>query len=242
MGWRVFAASAIGKQHIDAGLPCQDASAFERQGDCLIAAVCDGAGSAAHSDLGAATCAREVIQSLAAKVISLTEAEEAIKAAVIVARNTLESIATDREIPLRDLACTLVGAVLTPQGGMLFHVGDGFGIVELGEMPPVISHPENGEYANETWFVTGEDWASHLKITSFDGQAKTLALMSDGAMPFVVNRERTGLFGPFINPVGKYLAGVSEETGAAALAATLADEKTWSITGDDKTLLLAFPE
>jgi len=34
---------------------------------------------------------------------------------------------------------------------------------------------------------------------------------------------------------------VSESEGSDALQATLADERTWSITSDDKTLLLVLP-
>lgn len=243
MNWRVFAAAAIGKHHLDSNLPCQDTFAFERCGEYVVAVVCDGAGSATHSDIGAASCAREVTSRLKVDLESgaVIDAER-ITLVVQGARSTLEDLATEKQVALRDLACTLVGAVISKSGGSLFHVGDGLGIVELDAENPVITMPENGEYANETWFVTDDDWQSHLSVMQFQGTVDCLALMSDGAMPFVMNRERTAMFGPFINPVRKYLAGVSEEEGGAGLVATLADERTWSITGDDKTLLIALTE
>ena len=43
MAWRAFAATAIGKAHIDAGTPCQDAVCVRVLGEVLIAVVCDGA-------------------------------------------------------------------------------------------------------------------------------------------------------------------------------------------------------
>ena len=49
------------------------------------------------------------------------------------------------------------------------------------------------------------------------------------------------MFGPFIDPVRSYLASVSEAEGSEALLATLSDERTWSITSDDKSLLLILP-
>jgi hypothetical protein len=111
----------------------------------------------------------------------------------------------------------------------------------LADDSTVLSLPENGEYANETYFVTGDDWRSHLRVTSFSGAIRSVALMSDGAMPFAINRAKTGMFGPFIDPVRSYLATVNETEGSEALLATLSDKRTWSITSDDKTLLLILP-
>ena len=68
MGWRVFAASAIGKSHIDAGTPCQDASAHDVEGDTVLAVVCDGAGSQPLSHIGAQAMSRMVVQALKQRV------------------------------------------------------------------------------------------------------------------------------------------------------------------------------
>ena len=62
MQCRVFAASAIGKSHIDGGLPCQDAFAFNVVEDVVIAAVCDGAGSAALSHIGSNLMAKSLVE------------------------------------------------------------------------------------------------------------------------------------------------------------------------------------
>jgi hypothetical protein len=66
-----------------------------------------------------------------------------------------------------------------------------------------------------------------------------IGLMSDGTSPFAVNRPRTGFYRPFIDPVVKFLSNATEENGSQALKNLLADEKTFEITSDDKTLLLA---
>jgi hypothetical protein len=246
MNWRVFAASAIGKHHLDVGIPCQDAFAFERAGEHLIAVVCDGAGSAAHSDQGATTVAREIVAGLAALVAapdaSTAVSVDAITAVVKAARDHLADMAAEQQIALRDLACTLVGVVVAPNGGWAFHIGDGLALAAIEAGEPLVSSPDNGEYANETYFLTAEDWAAHLRLLPLPGGVTSLALMSDGAMPFVMNRARNALFEPFIAPVTKYLADIGEEEGSTGLAATLGDERTWSITGDDKTLLLAFAD
>ncbi len=122
---------------------------------------------------------------------------------------------------------------------MPFHIGDGVGVVEFDDGTSVLSLPENGEYANETYFVTQDEWSAHLRVTPFSGRVRCLALMSDGAMSFAF--KKTGLFRPFMDPVVSYLNNTEEAEGSEALLATLAGEGTWTITSDDKTLLVALP-
>lgn len=43
MGWRIYAASAVGSSHLDKGIPCQDACAFHVEGELLTAAGADAA-------------------------------------------------------------------------------------------------------------------------------------------------------------------------------------------------------
>ena len=64
--------------------------------------------------------------------------------------------------------------------------------------------------------------------------------MSDGASPFAVNRPRTGFYRPFIDPVVNFLRDATEYNGNQALKNLLDNERTFEITSDDKTLLLAF--
>lgn len=243
MPWRVFAATSIGKGHIDGGLPCQDACGSVFDNERLVAVVCDGAGSASKSDIGARECVDSICKFLSGVVGSSPTCidQSVIEHAVEAARAHIQLRADDLAVPSRELACTLVGAVLFRDGGCLFHVGDGMAVVELADDSTVLSLPENGEYANETYFVTGDDWRAHLRVTSFSGAIRSVSLMSDGAMPFAVNRTKTGMFGPFIDPVRSYLSTVNETEGSEALLATLSDKRTWSITSDDKTLLLILP-
>lgn len=247
MVWSVFAASAMGKDHIGLGLPCQDDFAFRIVGDVFIGVVCDGAGSAAHSEIGAKACSQSVVESIANVLlepatgsIDLACERSTIESAVDNARSLLQLLADENTYQFRDLSCTLVGAISSPGGGCFFHIGDGFAAAEFEGATPVVSLPENGEYANETYFVTATEWQEHLRITPLPStQLGHIALMSDGAAPFVINREKNGLSAPFINPVTKYLSDKSYEDGCKGLYDTLADERTYAITGDDKTLLIA---
>lgn len=108
-----------------------------------------------------------------------------------------------------------------------------------GALPVRVSLPENGEYANETYFVTGEGWQDHLHLLPLGEPKQMIALMSDGAAPFVMERGFAGFFRPFMDPVENYLASASIEAGSRALAGLLDDPRTHAITPDDKTLLIA---
>ena len=65
MNWRVYAASVMGSSHRQNQLPCQDAFCYRHLGDRLVAVVCDGAGSAAYSEQGAALVAHALADRLA---------------------------------------------------------------------------------------------------------------------------------------------------------------------------------
>lgn len=244
--WKVYSASVQGKSHIDRGLPCQDANAFERRQSWLVAVVCDGAGSAANSEIGAQSAcqgiAKRLMHVLDVEAQGIDAARAKLTDCITAARDELKKVAMAAPAPFDQLACTVVGVVAGADQGFLFHIGDGAGLVEMRDEPVTrfVSGPENGEYANETYFLTDDHWLEHLSVTEFNGKVSCIALMSDGAMPFVMNRVGNEFSRPFIDPVTRYLLANDEAVGSEALGETLSSEGTWSITGDDKTLLLAY--
>jgi len=249
MQCRVYAASAIGKSHIDGGIPCQDAFALNAIDDILIAAVCDGAGSAALSDVGSNLVASTLFSAIADQyrageamhLLDVDAFKSKIEGMVGVARASLESLAQSENRMLGDYSATLVGVVTSASQGYFFHIGDGLAIAqcETSGQGNIISLPENGEYANETYFITGTEWAAHLRVTPIGNAINMVALMSDGAMPFVMSKGNADFYRPFIDPVAGYLETVSEVDGSKPLEGTLSDVRTHQITSDDKALLIA---
>ncbi|MGO1068529.1 PP2C family serine/threonine-protein phosphatase [Lysobacter sp. CA199] len=254
MSWRIYAASATGTSHLDKGIPCQDACAFHAHGEALVAVVCDGAGSASRSDVGSRLVADTVARRLGERFerepdwldgdrdAFFVVAAQAVEAA----REALIETAAADSAPLSSYAATLVGYAGDARAGWFFHIGDGIGVAEpacedAGETAaaPVVSLPANGEYANETYFVTGDAWREQLRVLPVPAPVARLALMSDGAMPFAMQKNNAGLFQPFFEPVTRYLASVDEQQGSRALLGTLEDPRTHGITSDDKTLLIA---
>jgi hypothetical protein len=251
--WRVFSASATGQRNVDQGAAGQDASHCLVTGDVLSAVVCDGAGSAQEGRTGANFMARALAEQLSSsldadrRLLDLeaegnARLEAVLRDTIEAVRGRLADLAASAERALPDYSCTLVGCVASTRGGCLFHIGDGFAIVQGAAGETVLSPPENGEYADETYFVTDENWKDHLRLTPLaaPGSGCVIGLMSDGTAPFAIDRARTGFFRPFIDPVAAYLRNASAPTGNEALRNLLESPRASEISSDDKTLLLAF--
>jgi hypothetical protein len=251
--WRVFSASATGQRNVDQGVAGQDASHCLVTGDVLVAVVCDGAGSVPEGRAGASFIARSLAERLSStlnddrdllelQASGSVRLEAALRDAVETVRSRLADLAASSEIALDDYACTLVGCVASRGGGCLFHIGDGFAIVQGAIGESVLSRPENGEYADETYFVTDENWRDHLRLTPLGapGRGCVIGLMSDGTAPFAVDRARSGFFRPFIDPITAYLRAAATSNGNEALRNLLESPRASAISSDDKTLLLAF--
>ena len=73
----------------------------------------------------------------------------------------------DPKLSKKDFATTLILVIANKEKGYIFHVGDGAAIIlntkkvvdnQFKEF--ILSEPMNGEYANETYFITMDKWES----------------------------------------------------------------------------------
>jgi hypothetical protein len=245
--WKVVSASVAGFSHLIDNLPCQDQHAFSvLPKGWLVAVVSDGAGSAPLSQEGAAEICKGLVERLSEKLPELEATGEewkgdTIRAFICEGIELARARLGERQSELRDFAATVVGAIAGSNGGVLFHIGDGAACATVsGDLSSTImSLPENGEYANETYFFTQDEWREHLRITTFGGNYDLITLMSDGVTPFALAPRLAGPHIPFFEPLSRYFADHDREEGCRALGATLQSDSIRRITGDDKTLLWA---
>lgn len=256
--WRSGHFSALGTSHKSVNIPCQDSATISLSKDnaWVAATVCDGAGSAKHAEDGA----RYVSHQFNKKLIELAErlktsppggwVNDAIIQYVIEIRDGLRGLAQKDDIA--EYHTTLVAALLGPKGGIAIHIGDG--IVFAGKAifdkklnralidNFVVSTPENGEYANETYFITESTWLKHLRILPLP-DANWAVLATDGGAEFLCE---TGETHPSGNAFARLLT-CDTKSGSEPImstAATLADrlEKYLTdpqhlhLTADDKTV------
>ncbi len=257
--WLITRAVVRGTGHVKLGTPCQDycEARLSRDGRWLVAAVCDGAGSASRSDEGAQVVAEAVTAGLIAEISTIETLgpgvwlKDRVHAILLGARQHLRS----RGGAIRDFNCTLVGVLIGPTGGFFFHVGDGAGVASRAVLKTeadgdsvqdrlfvwedlVISPPENGEVANETYFVTQDEWDKHLRSKSIPSGADIVMLMSDGGMEFVLPRQQINP--SWITPViGQLLKTDDDDARSRLVEGYLADPEAAPVTSDDKTIFIA---
>lgn len=232
--WRAVAVSEIGAAHVAANTLCQDASLCFAKDDVLVACVADGAGSARYSDEGARATVDEFVavsQTLLGRRRKPSPAD-IVSQAFEAARLAVQEIA---ESPLQDYATTLLGLVVRRDSLAAVQLGDGAVIVD-GE---VVMASHEGEYANETKFITQPD--ANPSVFSIRGDVRRVAMFTDGLENLVLenNGYQKTPHGPFFQSMYDWLRSSDETDRTAQLREFLASERVRSRTTDDVTLLLA---
>ena len=239
--------SLQGFAHIDDDIPCQDAHAFLEKDDYYYLAIADGAGSAKLSHISSNYIVKEIIKKLSNSNISLTDNLEKLKfifESLVneLVDNLLNDYLKEEEIDKiskRDFHTTLIVAIGNNEKGIIFHVGDGTAIVlEAQNFDNFhISKPENGEYANETFFITMKNWEEHLRITNYDNTFDSIFLMSDGVTPFATLNNCSEPSKDFLLPLLNFVKENHGKDYINIINNTLSSDKVKKISSDDKTIL-----
>jgi hypothetical protein len=202
--WRLpIVIHKVGRSHLMTGQPCQDAYFLNtsKNKQWIVAVVCDGAGSAERSLEGAklastamGTALLRIADTLDKKSPGHWINDEIIQS-IIDVRKSLRNIAESDSIAA--FHTTIVAVLLGPSGGVSVHIGDGaiFGANLTNQEDKTfidsdyrISLPENGEYANETFFLTEADWIKHLRINALPS-LDWFAIGSDGGCSLALIKE-----------------------------------------------------
>jgi hypothetical protein len=151
-------------------------------------------------------------------------------------------MAADQSERLESFHATVIGGVLFGKLGMLFHIGDGgasahcttaSGVETIG-----FSEPENGEYANETFFFTESAWLKHLRFTPITDNAETIWLMTDGAYQLMVPPNSRSVRHVTAQQIDKLVFHGARRDRSAILAEILSSPEAAARNGDDKTLVI----
>lgn len=251
--WRIACASVIGPGHEADGSDCQDAHgvATDEKG-YLVAVVSDGAGSTTAGGIAAKLICDELPRKLIESLSLLNDERSSdrrciarmrrvLRVSIEAVRGSLVSLAKETQTSTDDLLATLVGVVAHPEfGGVFFHIGDGAAITFDGNGNELaLSPPENGEYANTTYFLIEDHWQAHLRLRFFGVGFETIFLMSDGVTDLSFVRDGKGLtpFKPFFAPISSFLSSCNREVGEAALAEALSNDIAKAKVDDDKTIV-----
>ena len=244
--WRVIGASVQGVSHVKSGQPCQDAHAYSVLPDgTLIAAVADGAGSAALAEVGAQLAAQTAVNCVRRELIehALPDNDTAWRSllfdALKAARQRLEDEASARGCALRDLAATLMVAVAMAELATVAHVGDGAAVLRnTSNELLLLAAPQVSEYVNETTFLVSADYSNAAQFCCWHGRAQALALFTDGLQRLALQMPWQRPHAPFFTPLLQFAANAGADA-EAQLAAFLRSPRIVERADDDLTLLLA---
>jgi len=246
--WQAITGQAEGTSHATTGAPCQDREVFRIMEDSdgtevAVGIVCDGAGSAKYSDVGA-DIVSSGLRTRIAQFVSEYGSTEITPAVmhewIIELRQRVCHQAEAQALDPREFACTLVFVIASEDHTIFGQIGDGAIVFkDRNNEINVALWPDNGEYANHTFFVTQDDshnrlqYRRHVGITDF-------IVFSDGLQRLALNEiDKTahrGFFEPLINMVRASTNIQSTELG---LDAFLRSERVNKRTDDDKSIVIA---
>jgi hypothetical protein len=243
--WSAVSASVVGTSHQTTGTPCQDANHVVRLRsggeDVLLAAVADGAGSASHSHIGSSEAVQFLLKLIAQGDLNLSELNsEHTRGWYLAVLEHLKSIAEREAVPVRELACTLLLAIVWREGAIFSQIGDGAWVLEKEGALLAGTWPQTGEYANVTTFLTSDGALDGLQFQRFTGEIQSLAGFTDGIQMLTLNyADKTPGAAFFTKMFGLLRAAADETELIAPLQQFLGSEVITSRTDDDKTLVLA---
>lgn len=253
--WRIATATAPGSSHLRDDTPNQDAVAYRLievgDGEVMVAAVADGAGSAPRSDEGSQIAVNAAVTEIVdginrqpAAAFVESHAEVLLRSAIMQAKIEVERYGLRHNVPARELACTLIVAFASDSLMAAVQVGDGavvaFNIGSGAAMTLCEAH--SGEYANETTFITSSsrphEIASVGHASGYDYDS--LALITDGLQNLALKMPEREAFMGFWNPMLNDLSQTDEpETVPERLHAFISGERVQSRTSDDVTIAIA---
>ena len=211
---------------------------------CLIVACADGAGSASHAALGAKAACLGFIR-LASDNIRGGLSLNKIDARQILdwhrrIRGQLSLEAALRNLDIRDLACTLLTAIVSDDAAIFSQIGDGAIVYRENGGFTTAFWPQNGEYANTTFFLSNSNFEEKLAFRALGQRVDELALFTDGLQPLALHYASRTVHAPFFVPMFDSLCRSRDiDSLESPLKQFLKSKPVIDRTDDDKTLMLA---
>ncbi|CAG0909001.1 unnamed protein product, partial [Cyprideis torosa] len=218
VSWRTVSASTAGTAHIATGGVCQDSclafvESIPEHEPLLCIFVADGAGSATFGGSGA-ELAVETAASFFTKKCMLPEFgfyDELAVECVLAIRQAIGVHAENKELPVRDYACTFLGVISSSQGTLVMQIGDGGIVIDTGAGLCVPIIPMTGEYANMTYFITDDNAIEVLATEIYSEKLLKVAAFTDGIQRLALNMASNTPYEPFFTPFFRGLANATVE-------------------------------
>ena len=250
--WRIAQASTAGVSHLAHHLPCQD-FALTRQvttpdGKTIVFLVAaDGAGSATHAELGAKVVVASflgLVQLALEQGRRLTDfGQTDINHWLAITRQAVDVKAAELGATSHDLAATVLGCCIGDGATLWWQIGDG--AIVLGRGPgdyAVACWPAQGEYANETTFVTSANAPAEIRWGLIPHECPRIGVFTDGLQRLLLDYRQQQPVAAWFDVQFGFLAGLPPGSSPAldqALTTLISGPRFVDQTEDDRTLILA---
>lgn len=213
----------------------------------IVAALSDGAGSAAKAAEGSETAARAAVEKALEAALGQGEdldPREIVQEGMRAAREALEERSRAEDSALEDYHATLMVACLSENQAAVAHIGDGASIVKVGDDYKMLTIPARGMYPNETFFVTMDGYEEMVARNS-TCNATEVILFTDGAQNELIDFQGKKPNAEASGSVAEIAGSLSEESDGFTLLNTEPDpglaewlESRVGTHRDDATLLV----
>lgn len=251
MKWKYIASSVKGTSHEATNTSKQDnykAGLLTVNGkNYLVCAVADGAGSAKHSDISSAFICklfvRKTKQWLSNHNIQDITREVIIEWFIYFQKVTNRAVSFYKLDSIRDLATTLLFAIISENYNVFVQIGDGIIVIDNENDMKCVFLPQNGEFLNTTNFATQDNAKDIFMFKTTNEPLNKIAMHTDGieqiAFDFANQKPFTPFFTPFFKAVEKFEDFGYSENLSKQLELFLQSDRVNKKTDDDKTLFIA---
>ncbi len=256
MNWKIISHSVMGTSHEKGNIPCQDYGSYKVINNILIGVVSDGAGSAKHSQIGSQLTVETTINNLTRWFKNISQEYPDIEQNPfdqsymkqvfqenweIVIQNLQEK--TKEGYSYKDLSCTLLAFIATPNWIAAMQIGDGFIVVHSQEEDSnyeLLFPPSKGEYANQTVFVTSQNALSELQSCVINAPQKFIFASTDGLEKLAIKYINNSYlpYKDFFQPFEEDIENNKLEEEKESVLAFLNSQDVNKRTDDDKTVLI----
>lgn len=238
--WYSVDCAVQGLGHEKTDTPCQDKTCAVTADDVSVIALADGAGSASMSHFGAETVVKKVAEILTGQFDAYFAEEDGAAAKTNLHKELFSELiirADELGCEYSDLASTLLVVAIKDERYIIAHIGDGvIGYLKNGEVK-VASEPSNGEFSNETVFVTSPNALHDMKMMKGEiGEVTGFVIMSDGTEASLYSR-RDKYLAPVLKRIIRLCAMLPESVVKNQLQKSL-ETVIRNVTQDDCSIAI----
>lgn len=215
MNWKIISHAMVGTSHLEQGKGCEDVIKSITTEDVAVMALADGAGSFSKAFEGATIATEKCSKWLLNNfdwAYCAKESEIKNRLLYYTIRKSIIRKAIKEKSRPEEYSSTLLFVAIKDNRYIAGHIGDGvIGIITTEGDNVVLSEPERGEFANNTYFTTSSRISKHFRLHRGNiTNMSSFFLMSDGSADCLYNQVGN-TFAPAISKFALLLAGSTNE-------------------------------